>query len=107
MAPLTYSAICSLDGYIEDIDGKFDWAVPDKDVHRFINHLERGAGTYIHGRRMYETMMGWETDPNLDAESPLIRDFAKVWMSHITEGAATVRPACKQTTNQCFYRNSH
>ena len=47
MAPLTYSAICSLDGYIEDIDGKFDWAVPDKDVHRFINHLERGVGTDI------------------------------------------------------------
>ncbi len=58
MAKLIYSAIMSLDGYIEDLDGKFDWAMPDEEVHRFINDLERTAGTYLYGRRMYETMMG-------------------------------------------------
>ena len=77
MAHLIYSAISSLDGYIEDRDGNFDWAVPDEEVHRFINNLERTAGTYLYGRRMYETMMVWETDPNLAAESPLTQDFAR------------------------------
>ena len=65
MAHLIYSAISSLDGYIEDMEGKFDWAAPDEEVHRFINDLERSAGTYLFGRRMYETMMVWETDPEL------------------------------------------
>ena len=81
MAHLVYSAISSLDGYIEDPDGKFDWAMPSEEVHRFINNLERGAHTYLYGRRMYETMMVWETDPNLAAESPLMRDFAEVWQA--------------------------
>jgi dihydrofolate reductase len=81
MADLIYSAISSLDGYIEDTDGKFDWAMPDEEVHRFINNLERAAGTYLYGRRMYETMMVWETDPNLAAESPLMRDFADIWQA--------------------------
>jgi dihydrofolate reductase len=81
MAKLIYSAITSLDGYIEDSTGKFDWAVPDEEVHRFVNDLERAAGTYLYGRRMYETMMGWETDPNLAAESPLMRDFAELWQA--------------------------
>ena len=65
MAHLIYSAISSLDGYIEDTEGRFDWAMPDEEVHKFVNDLERGAGTYLYGRRMYETMMVWETDPNL------------------------------------------
>jgi hypothetical protein len=56
MAKLIYSAIMSLDGYIEDQNGKFDWAVPGEEVHRFVNGLERAAGTYPYGRRMYETM---------------------------------------------------
>jgi dihydrofolate reductase len=81
MAQLIYSAISSLDGYIEDTDGKFDWAMPDEEVHRFINNLERGAGTHLYGRRMYETLMVWETDPNLAAESPLMRDFAEIWQA--------------------------
>ncbi len=81
MANLIYSAIASLDGYIEDMEGRFDWAMPDEDVHRFINDLERSAGTYIYGRRMYETMMVWETDPGLAAESPLLRDFAETWQA--------------------------
>jgi dihydrofolate reductase len=79
MANLIYSAIMSLDGYIEDQSGKFDWAVPDEAVHRFINDLERAAGTYLYGRRMYETMAGWETDPSVAAESPWMGDFAAIW----------------------------
>lgn len=81
MAHLIYSAITSLDGYIEDMDGKFDWAAPDEEVHGFINNLERTAGTYLYGRRMYETMMVWETDTNLAADSPLMRDFAEIWQA--------------------------
>jgi dihydrofolate reductase len=81
MARLIYSAISSLDGYIEDRDGNFDWAMPDEEVHRFINDLERTAGTYLYGRRMYETMMVWETDPDLAADSPLTQDFAQIWQA--------------------------
>ena len=81
MAHLIYSAISSLDGYIEDRDGNFDWAMPDEEVHRFINNLERTAHTYLYGRRMYETMMVWETDPNLAADSPLTQDFAQIWQA--------------------------
>ena len=81
MAKLIYSAIMSLDGYIEDRDGNFDWAAPDEDVHQFINDLERTAGTYLYGRRMYETMMAWETNPSIAAESPITRDFAVLWQA--------------------------
>ena len=81
MAQLIYSAISSLDGYIEDRDGNFDWAMPDEEVHRFINDLERTVGTYLLGRRMYEIMMVWETDPNLAADSPLTQDFAQIWQA--------------------------
>lgn len=81
MANLIYSAIASLDGYIEDTDGKFDWAAPDEEVHGFINDRERGAGTYLYGRRLYEIMMSWETDPDLAEDSPLTRDFAQLWQA--------------------------
>ena len=79
MAKLIYSAIMSLDGYIADVDGSFDWAVPDEEVHAFINDLERPVGTYLYGRRMYEMMVGWETDPSIAEQSPLLRDFAEIW----------------------------
>jgi dihydrofolate reductase len=81
MAQLIYSAIASLDGYIADENGNFDWAVPDEAVHTFINGLERPVGTYLYGRRMYEVMAGWETDPSLAAESPVMRDFAEIWQA--------------------------
>ncbi len=81
MTRLIYSAISSLDGYIEDADGNFDWATPNEEVHRFINNLERAAHTYLYGRRMYETMMVWETDPHLVAESPVTRDFGEMWQA--------------------------
>ena len=81
MAKLIYSAITSLDGYIEDEDGKFDWAVPDEEVHTFINDLERPVGTYLYGRRMHDTMAGWETDHTLAAQSQLMQDFAQIWQA--------------------------
>jgi dihydrofolate reductase len=79
MARLIYSPIASLDGYLADEAGNFDWAVPDEEVHAFINDLDRPVGTYLYGRRMYETMVGWETDHTLADKSPLMRDFAQIW----------------------------
>jgi dihydrofolate reductase len=81
MAKLIYSAITSLDGYVVDEDGNFEWAVPDEEVHTFINDLERPISTYLYGRRIYETMVGWETDPTLAEQSPLMRDFAEIWQA--------------------------
>jgi dihydrofolate reductase len=81
VAKLIYSAITSLDGYIADEDGNFDWAVPDEEVHTFINDLGRPVGTYLYGRRLYETMVGWETDPTLADQSPVMRDFAQIWQA--------------------------
>jgi dihydrofolate reductase len=81
VSKLIYSAIASLDGYVADADGNFDWAVPDEEVHTFINDLERPVGTYLYGRRMYETMVGWETDPTLADQSPVMRDFAEIWQA--------------------------
>ncbi len=81
MAKLIYSAIMSLDGYIADEDGSFDWAMPDEEVHAFINDLERPVGTYLYGRRMYEMMVGWENDPSIAEQSPLMRDFAEIWQA--------------------------
>jgi len=81
LARLIYSVIASLDGYIADRDGRFDWAEPDPEVHGFINDLERPIGTYLYGRRMYEVMTGWETDPSLAADSPVMADFAALWQA--------------------------
>lgn len=81
MANLIYSAISSLDGYIEDIEGSFDWAAPDEEVHQFINNLERSIGVYLLGRRMYEIMKVWETDPELAADSPITREYAEIWQA--------------------------
>jgi dihydrofolate reductase len=81
MATLMYSTIASLDGYMADEDGNFDWAEPDEEVHAFINDLVRPTGTYLYGRRMYETMTVWETDATLAAQSEVIRDFAQIWQA--------------------------
>ena len=81
MAKLIYSAITSLDGYIADEDGNFDWAGPDEEVHSFVNDLERPVGTYLYGRRMYEVMAPWETDPTLADQSRVMRDFAQLWQA--------------------------
>jgi len=81
MAKLIYSSIASLDGYVEDESGSFDWAKPSDEVHRFINDLERPVGTHLYGRRMYETMAVWETDPSHAAQSEVTRDFAQIWQA--------------------------
>src|SRR6266516_657365 len=81
MAKLIYSAIASLDGYVADEDGNFDWAAPDDEVHSFVNDLERAIGTYLYGRRMYEVMVFWETAHTLADQPPVARDFAKIWQS--------------------------
>jgi len=95
MAKLIYSAITSLDGYIADEDGNFDWAAPDEEAHAFINDLERPVGTYLYGRRMYEVMAPWET---LADQQPVMRDFATIWRaadkivySRTLETASTAR----------------
>ena len=79
MAELIYSAIASLDGYVADQDGNFDWAAPGEEVHAFINDLERPVGTYLYGRRMYETLAVWETEPTAPRATPAERDFAEIW----------------------------
>ena len=79
MAKLIYSAITSLDGFIEDQDGNFDWAAPDEEVHTFVNDLERQVGTNLYGRRMYEVMVYWETAHALPDQSPFERDYAEIW----------------------------
>ena len=78
MAALTYLTITSLDGYVADEHGGFDWGVPDEEVHGFINDLMRSVGTHLYGRRMYEVMAVWET-MDLTGEPPSIRDFAAIW----------------------------
>jgi dihydrofolate reductase len=80
MAKLIYSAIASLDGYVADEDGNFDWAAPDEEVHAFVNDLERPVGTYLYGRRMYEVMAVWETLLR-DDQPPVMRDFAELWQA--------------------------
>src|SRR5690348_2957743 len=81
MAKLVYSAIASLDGYVEDVDGRFDWAAPDDEVHGFVNDLERPVGTYLYGRRMYETMVYW-ADPRLGADaSNAALDYSCIWQA--------------------------
>jgi dihydrofolate reductase len=79
VAKLIYSAIASLDGYVEDQDGSFEWAAPDAEVHAFINDLERPIGTYLYGRRMYETMVYWETLDLVREQSAVAQDFAQIW----------------------------
>src|SRR5919201_6943264 len=81
MGRLIYSAIASLDGYIEDTDGKFGWAAPGDEVHAFVNDLERSVGTFLYGRRMYETMVYWESPPDLAEQSPVVREFAQIWQT--------------------------
>jgi dihydrofolate reductase len=78
MAKLIYSAITSLDGYVADAGGNFDWSMPDEEVHAFVNDLERPIGTYLYGRRMYEVMVAWQTMDTAN-EPRVMQDYADVW----------------------------
>lgn len=79
MARLIYSAITSLDGYIEDPDGRFDFAAPDAELHGWVNERERSVGTYLYGRRIYETMRYWETNGDEPEDPQAARDYAAIW----------------------------
>jgi dihydrofolate reductase len=81
MAKLIYSAIASLDGYVADAQGRFDWSVPDEEVHAFVNDLERPIGTHLYGRRLYEVMSAWETADGPDFAEPLMQDYAAIWQA--------------------------
>jgi dihydrofolate reductase len=81
MGILIYSAIASLDGYVEDRHGRFDWAEPDEEVFAFVNDLERSVETYLYGRRMYETMLSWETAHLEPHQSSVERDFTGIWQA--------------------------
>ena len=81
MARLIYSAMMSLDGYIADADGRFEWAAPDEEVHAFVNELERPVGTYLYGRLMYETMRYWETAHTIAGQRPVSLDFTRIWQA--------------------------
>jgi dihydrofolate reductase len=76
VAKLIYAAIASLDGYVADTEGGWDWSMPDEQVHAFVNDLERPVGTHLYGRRMYEVMVAWET---MDDDEPAMRDYAEIW----------------------------
>jgi dihydrofolate reductase len=81
MAKLIYPTISSLDGYVADAQGNFDWAEPDEEVHAFVNDLERSAGTHLYGRRLYEVLVAWEAiDSNAD-QPPFILEFAEIWQA--------------------------
>jgi dihydrofolate reductase len=103
MARLHYTAICSLDGYIEDETGAFDWSAPDDEVHQFVNDLVRPMGTHLYGRRMYETLAVWETMDTPD-QTEVVRDFARVWQtadkvvySRTLDTVATARTRIERT----------
>lgn len=81
MAKLIYSVIMSLDGYVADDEGNFDWAAPDEEVHTFINDLARPVGAYLYGRRMYEEMVYWETAHTISGQPRFIRDFTAIWQA--------------------------
>jgi dihydrofolate reductase len=81
MGNLIHSAITSLDGYVADAEGKFDWGEPDEEVHSFFNTLERPVGTYLYGRRLYEVMVVWDDAAAFSDQPPYIQDFARLWQA--------------------------
>jgi dihydrofolate reductase len=96
MAKLIYAAITSLDGYIADADGNFDWSAPDEEVHAFVNDLERPIGTYLYGRRMYDVMAVWET---MSDDHPAMRDYAEIWRAadKVVYSTTLAEPASART----------
>jgi dihydrofolate reductase len=78
-ANLIYSALTSLDGFVADENGNFDWAAPDEEVHAFVNDLERPAGTYLLGRRMYDVLAVWDSEDIAVGQPPVIGDYAAIW----------------------------
>jgi dihydrofolate reductase len=100
MAKLIYVANVSLDGYIEDASGRFEWTDPSDDVFTFITDIVRPVGTYLYGRRMYETMALWEADPTVAARSELMADFANVWQAADKIVYSTTLPVVSTTNTR-------
>ena len=109
MARLIYSAIMSLDGYIADADGGFEWAAPDEEVFAFVNELERPVGTYLFGRRMYETMRYWETAYTVAGQPPVGLDFARIWQAadKIVYSATLQAPDTARTRRSRRHNRAH
>ncbi len=84
MGRLVYSALMSLDGYVADEGGMWDWAIPDDEVHAFVNDLQRPNRTHLYGRRMYEVLRAWETMDAEPGHSPVIYDFSAIWQAAST-----------------------
>jgi dihydrofolate reductase len=99
MAKLIYSAIGSIDGYLTDAKGDFDWAAPDEEVHAFVNDLLRPVGTHLYGRRMYEVMSVWEHPEVFGADTPVVLDFAEVWQAadKVVYSATLAEPTTART----------
>ena len=106
MAKLIYVANASLDGFIEDANGRFEWTAPIDEVFTFITDIVRPVGTYLYGRRMYETMAVWEADPTLAAQSELMADFANIWQAADKIVYSTTLPVAS-TTNTRLDRRFH
>ena len=111
MAKLIYVSNVSLDGYIEDEQGSFEWTAPDDELFTFITDLVRPVGTYLYGRRLYDTMAPWETDPALAAQSELMADFANVWQgadkvvySTTLDGVSTAKTRLEHTFDPAAVR---
>ena len=111
MGRLIYTGLVSLDGYLTDADGNFDWAAPDADVHAAVNELERPIGTHLYGRRMYEVMRYWETEPSDPAAHAVERDYADVWraadkvvFSRTLDAPTTARTRLERTFDPDFVR---
>jgi dihydrofolate reductase len=81
MGKLIYSMITSLDGYVSDAEGNFGWGAPEEESHAFVNELSRSVGTYLYGRRMYETMAYWETAHTVPDQPPFVLDYARIWQA--------------------------
>ncbi|HET6507617.1 MAG TPA: dihydrofolate reductase family protein [Baekduia sp.] len=100
MAALIYSAIASLDGYVADAEGKFDWSAPDEEVHAYVNDQERPIGTYIYGRKMYDVMKVWQDDGWMGAEpDPVMHDYATIWRAaeKVVVSSTLAEPATPST----------
>jgi dihydrofolate reductase len=111
MSALVYSVIASLDGYTVDADGRFDWAAPAEDVHAHVNATERPVGTYLYGRRMYETMAGWQTLGTDPGDRPVTREYGDVWRaadkvvySATLDGVSTPRTRLERTFDPAAVR---
>jgi dihydrofolate reductase len=111
MAKLIYSAIASADGYVEDAAGSFDWAAPDDELLSFVNDLERPVGTYLFGRRMYQTLLYWETADTVPDQPPLMLEFASIWQaagkivfSRTLESASSARTRIERNFDPAMVR---